>query len=126
MLHSWKVPVKIRNEVRLSDSSGRIDILSSILGLEGDNENLLLDLHYSYLRPRIWPRDSCLVRSLEVLNKAREVKNQILEELLKRVPDQDAEVVLRDWISDLELLSSISGSGGDLEFVRTVANEFPR
>jgi hypothetical protein len=117
-LHDWDAPVVLDDGTRLSNASGRIDLLVPILALEGEEEDFLLDLHYSYLRPRVWSRVSCGALAGKLGSMACANRALILAELSRRVPGQDAEAILREWIRDLESLATLVPRGGSIGFTR--------
>ena len=108
---SWRPVVSINGTLKLSDSSARVDLLVPILGLEGDLEELVLDMHYSIIRPRVWSNPKCANVANEIIGILHHNRAIALKELTERKIVWDPEQVVRDWSGDLQTI------------VRTAAHE---
>jgi len=99
-IDKWEFPVKL-NGTDLSKSSSRIDLLSPILDLCGDEDDFVLDMHYSFFSPRRWAGRRVAVTAESLLRKVDTFHMNIVSLLALRVPDVNAESVVADWRNDL-------------------------
>ena len=114
----WDCPVLVENNLLLSKSSGRIDILSPVLNLRGIEDDLVLDLHYSKIRARIWNAVTMSETSAGILKKLVKNQGEVKKELFARVPDKAVKEVIDDWMEDLAALSSYVASSELVRFER--------
>lgn len=70
-------------------------------------EDLLLDMHYSLIRERTWDGKICAEVAAEILRKLRCGRESLQKALSTRVPLCDPRTVLNEWESDLEALTMV-------------------
>lgn len=117
-LDQWSPPVRINDLVELSASSSRFDLLAPILDLSGSTEDLVLDLHYSLLRPRRWDAETCSIVVKDLLDLLVSRPDFVAAGVRDRVAAKFPEKVVQDWTEDLRLILGVANSAANLVFQR--------
>lgn len=84
----------------------RIDVIVPILNLEGIEENLALDLHYSLFKVQKWPSFELKFTAKSILKKLLNNRDEVLEQVGIRIKDMESGFIVDDWVEGLSLLAN--------------------
>lgn len=83
----------------------RIDVIVPILDLEGIEETLALDLHYSLFKIQKWATFELKYAAKSILENLINNREDVLDQVGIRIRDVESSIVVNDWIEGLSILS---------------------
>ena len=100
-IDSWMYPLCVNGEVTLSIYSARVDLITSILNLDEEQDSVLLDMHYSLLRSFVWRVRDLNFNLNKIIKNLENNKLLIIDEVNKRLGEFDGRIVYDHWYLDM-------------------------
>lgn len=113
-------PIVLINGIELPVMMSRIDVLAPILDLEGLEEKLVLDLHYSLGKMRTWNVSTVREIATSLRDRIIEDKKRVLDDVGERVDEFRSEEIVSQWTSGLGLLATVAIANQTLSWERRV------
>ena len=108
ILDQWVLPVMM----------GKIDVLSPILSLWDREEDLVLDLHYSLFKRRVWNGEEARKVSISILGKMGAQEELVRSGISERFKESDHFGTLEDWREGLEILVRLASEVSEIHWER--------
>lgn len=109
--------IVICDECVLPLEMGKVDVLVPILNLDGQEEDLLLDLHYSLYEAKTWKFNEVVALVSEILRKIQIHKDFVALEASERLPDMGPNLA-SSWILGFEMIRDYAVKGDTIYWKR--------
>lgn len=113
ILDQWVLPVMM----------GKIDVSSPILSLWDREEDLVLDLHYSLSKRRVWTGEEAGKVSISILEKMRDQEELVRLGICERFQESDHSGTFEDWREGLEMLARLASEVSEIYWERRPAGK---
>lgn len=101
-------PIIVNDSILLPLHMVKVDVLSPILNLRDDEEDLVFDLHYSLNFKRTWKHELLQKNASSILKRIKINRHAVIEQVKQRLAECDPETVVNEWLDGFQILSTMS------------------